>query len=1099
MRLSHLLSLSLLATSLTQAAPVALIGNGTYTQDFNTLPATGTTPWVDDTTLPGWYAKKVALTTLNLVASDGASNAGNLYSFGVGTDTERALGSVSSGTPVTFTYGVQFQNTDTNSISINQISYNGEQWRNGGNTAANPLSFWYKVTADSQTDLSPGTGGDAGWTAATAGDFTTKVNTATAAALVGNDAANRTAITFNLGIAVPAGSFLMLRWKDINDVGNDHGVAIDDLSVAYASASSGAITLSLAPDNAPESAGLKASSGTVTLSAAAPGGGLVVNLSSNDTDNSELVLPPTVTVAGGATTATFDIGTKTDGIFDGNQALTLTAASTGYASGTATFTVTETDSSPSLVITELFDALGTNSTLPDINGNGLSGFDDAYLEITNSGGSPVDLSGMLIKSLGAGTTPAVRHTFPAGTTLAPGAFLLLFQDYSLTLPPHPAFTGFATLGDATSSLIFGDATDSVTLTTPSGAVISSFDYNGGTPGVALVRDANGSIVPHSVATGSGGLPYSPGRNTDGTASAAVTQSGFFLAATTATTILEKDDPASGYPNKVTFTAYRVSAGNTAPVTVTLSSSDTSNVSLPPDVTIPAGQNQATFDVFGVSDGAEDPASVKVGNVWLTPVTITGTLGAASSSGKINVVDAERLGLLVPTLFPVLSSIAEGDTVGTTLAVTIPAAEGVARDFTITATVNGAQVTLANGGKVTIPAGDTTASLGVVAVDDTDSDGPKTVTFVTSAAGYEPATTTLVVTDNDMFGYISLSGSGTYTQDFNTLPSAGSGTWTDDTTLSGWYAQRTGTGTNILVDTGAGNTGGLYSFGSAGSTDRALGSLGSSNAAAGSFAYGVQFKNNTSAPMPLNNVSYVGEQWRNAVTAAQTATLWYKIGTTATTTLTPNVDTGWTALTAGDFVSPVTTGTSGAMDGNAVGNKTAISFNPNLTLAAGEIIMFRWSDPDQTGSDHGLSIDDFSLAYSGGAPASPYAAWTSTVFGANASNPLIAGAGADPDGDGVPNLMEFALGTSPLAGNEARRVVSTKTATDYTLSYTAPTVTPGGVTYLLESATSPAGPWTMLTTGFTTSLVNNGNGTSTVTFSRPFTGTREFLRLKVAIP
>lgn len=45
---------------------------------------------------------------------------------------------------------------------------------------------------------------------------------------------------------------------------------------------------------------------------------------------------------------------------------------------------------------------------------------------------------------------------------------------------------------------------------------------------------------------------------------------------------------------------------------------------------------------------------------------------------------------------------------------------------------------------------------------------------------------------------------------------------------------------------------------------------------------------------------------------------------------------------------------------------------------------------------------------------PFLAWQQESFGIDASSPAIAGPTADPDQDGVSNLMEYALGLSPLA-------------------------------------------------------------------------------------
>src|SRR5262249_28939957 len=98
-----------------------------------------------------------------------------------------------------------------------------------------------------------------------------------------------------------------------------------------------------------------------------------------------------------------------------------------------------------------------------------------------------------------------------------------------------------------------------------------------------------------------------------------------------------------------------------------------------------------------------------------------------------------------------------------------------------------------------------------------------------------------------------------TENFDTLISTSSTTWVNNSTIPGWYTARTGTGTTIVADAGASSAGNLYSYGSAGSTDRALGSVGSGNAAAGSFFWGVRLTNNTGSTINSVTVSYAGEE------------------------------------------------------------------------------------------------------------------------------------------------------------------------------------------------------------------------------------------------
>ncbi|MEO6655217.1 MAG: hypothetical protein ABIO36_03975, partial [Pyrinomonadaceae bacterium] len=203
-----------------------------------------------------------------------------------------------------------------------------------------------------------------------------------------------------------------------------------------------------------------------------------------------------------------------------------------------------------------------------------------------------------------------------------------------------------------------------------------------------------------------------------------------------------------------------------------------------------------------------------------------------------------------------------------------------------------------------------------------------------------------------------------TQNFDTLPASGTATFTNDSTLPGWYSARTGTGTTIVANDGASNAGNLYSYGTGTATDRALGSIGSSNAAAGSFFWGILLTNNTGTTITSLDVSYTGEQWRNSAAAGQTVAFSYITGASFTGNL-ADFQAAGTNVTALDFTSPVTLGTAAALNGNLAANRTAISFTiSSLGLADGQSILLRWSDPDHTGSDHGLSIDDFSVTPQG---------------------------------------------------------------------------------------------------------------------------------------
>ena len=169
----------LFVTSELAAAPIAITNSGSYTQNFDSLPTSGTSNvWSNDVTLAGWWAEQANGGAIAIIrAGDGGSNSGALYSFGTGSDTERALGSVSSGTPGTITFGVQLQNSTTSgqNLTLGDLQFTGEQWRNGGNTSSHQLTLWYRVSATPLTSLTPTN--DTGWTQLSAVAFTSLQNT----------------------------------------------------------------------------------------------------------------------------------------------------------------------------------------------------------------------------------------------------------------------------------------------------------------------------------------------------------------------------------------------------------------------------------------------------------------------------------------------------------------------------------------------------------------------------------------------------------------------------------------------------------------------------------------------------------------------------------------------------------------------------------------------------------------------------------------------------------------------------------------------------------------------------------------------------------
>lgn len=210
---------------------------GNYAQDFDGLAATGTSAvWANNATLPGWFlynASQAAITTY--VVGSGASNTGSFYSLGLNAD--RALGGVASGGAyfggpaqgaVAGWIALAVRNDTGGLVDGISLRFNGEQWRNGGNTSQQTMALEYgfgPTFAEVPEWIQP------------KGTFDWKSPVATAAAgpVDGNVAGRVSGVGGDLrGLAWAPEGILWLRWAEVNDVGNDHGLAIDDLSLALA-------------------------------------------------------------------------------------------------------------------------------------------------------------------------------------------------------------------------------------------------------------------------------------------------------------------------------------------------------------------------------------------------------------------------------------------------------------------------------------------------------------------------------------------------------------------------------------------------------------------------------------------------------------------------------------------------------------------------------------------------------------------------------------------------------------------------------------------------------------------------------------------------
>lgn len=243
-----------------QPARAAVMYNttgSTYTQNFDTLPTAplnaslGASPigWKNDDPAPpagnfsivGWYLFHPASLAeggfdnhQRMRIGAGTANTGAFMSYGTGASTERTMGSlISSATVGTVPgqqyIGIRLTNNTSDILGEFTLSYDGEQWRDGGAAVPAPktLTVEYSTTAVAINDTPA-------YTAAPATlNFTTPVftNTGSGAAVDGNVAGKVSIGPVSVtGFAWAPGTDLWIRWKDPRNSGNNHATGVDNVS-----------------------------------------------------------------------------------------------------------------------------------------------------------------------------------------------------------------------------------------------------------------------------------------------------------------------------------------------------------------------------------------------------------------------------------------------------------------------------------------------------------------------------------------------------------------------------------------------------------------------------------------------------------------------------------------------------------------------------------------------------------------------------------------------------------------------------------------------------------------------------------------------------
>ena len=483
--------------------------------------------------------------------------------------------------------------------------------------------------------------------------------------------------------------------------------------------------------------------GLVTLSQAAPEGGLVITLSSSDIG--EATVPATIFIGEGATFATFQVTGLKDGVIDGSQSVTITATASDYISGTASLSVRD----------------ATKTVDFTIDKTSISETGTATGTITIAENAPA--GGLVIHLASSDTSQA---TVPASVTIAAGTKTVTFmitgvQDstidgaQSVTITVTPVSLDYAA---STASLTVVDASNTISLTIDTTSILEGGTATG-TITLSHVAPAGGLYVSLSSSdTGEATVPetvfIAAGDTTntfpitgvkdgtlDGLQTVTITATASDYISTTAnlgvndaTQALTVTIDTSSITETGTTTG-RITLLQAAPtggLLVTLSSSSTTDATVPAAVTIAAGQKTATFTITGVQDTTLD--GTKSVTITATPASVDYASGTAS----LSVLDATKT--ISVTIDK--STILETGTATGTITLSQPApTDGL---VVYLSSSNTGEATIPS--TVTIAAGQTSGTFTITGVQDGTVDGTQSVTITATAPDYASGTASLSVFD-----------------------------------------------------------------------------------------------------------------------------------------------------------------------------------------------------------------------------------------------------------------------------------------------------------------------------------------------------------------
>lgn len=514
------------------------------------------------------------------------------------------------------------------------------------------------------------------------------------------------------------------------------------------------LSVSIDPSSFGEVDGAAAATGTVSRTGSTTGA-LTVTLSSSDT--SEVTVDSTVTIPAGKSSVTFPLNAIDDSAVDGAQVVEITASATGHTSGSDTVTVTDDDGESlqlSINPASVSETAGTTAATGTISRSTdptsalivtLSSSDTSAATVQATVTIPAGETAVTFPiaavndSIANGSQTTTITATASGIVLAATADLTVTDDdvAALTLVLNPeavsegagaeSVTGTVSRNTATTdalvvnlaSNLTSAATVGATVTIPAGqssatfkiAVIDNNEQNA-TQSVTISATATGLTADDAVLS-----------VTDNDTTGTLT---FTLAASSA-----------GEGNTNSATIDRGSASTAAALTVSLASSDTSEVTVPQTVTIEAGKSSVTFDVTVVDDTIADGTQT---------VTLTASAtNFASKTATLDVTDNDGPAALSVTLAN--SSIEE--TAGSKATTATVRRNTATTDALFVSLESDLPSNVTVPSSVTIPAGQDSVTFDVSAINDDIVSGQRTVVITATAASHADGEVSLQLTDDDV--------------------------------------------------------------------------------------------------------------------------------------------------------------------------------------------------------------------------------------------------------------------------------------------------------------------------------------------------------------